>query len=190
MCVCMYVCMDPHLSIAQRISIDPFTSARDARGRACVCRFARVCRRRHVEMPYGQRAVGCAFWAHDRDRRSRHHLRHRRHRHQRHPLPGRVGEHRRRCAAGLARGGWGVLVGYSRGITGGTRGVVQGYPGGSHQADPPTHAFQTFAPVALPPSQDMQMQLPMLFITCMACMSLGKNCVRVGSCGRARPRVC
>jgi hypothetical protein len=29
------------------------------------------------------------------------------------------------------------------------------------------------------------MQLPLLFITCMACMSLGKNCERVDSRGRA-----
>jgi hypothetical protein len=46
--------------------------------RACVCRFARVGRRCHVELPYGQRAVGWANWAHDSDRRRRRHLRHRR----------------------------------------------------------------------------------------------------------------
>jgi hypothetical protein len=50
----------------------------------------------------------------------------------------------------------GVLVGYQGGTTGGgTRGVVLGYPRGSKQANPPTHAFQTFARAALPPSQHM-----------------------------------
>jgi hypothetical protein len=79
---------------------------------------ARVGRRCHVDEPHGQRAVGCAIWAHVRGRRRRRHLRHRRLR--QHPLPGRVGEHRRRCAAGLCPGvgRWGtqeVLAGVTQG---------------------------------------------------------------------------
>ncbi len=69
----------------------------------CVLRFSSVGRRRcHVDEPYDIRAVGCARYAHVRDRRRRRHLRHRRL--QWRLSPGRVGEHRRRCATGLARG--------------------------------------------------------------------------------------
>ncbi len=69
--------------------------------------FARRC---HLETRDRQRAVGCAIWAHVRDRRRRRHLRHRRQR-QRHPLPRRVGEHRRRCATRTNRGWSGVVLG-------------------------------------------------------------------------------
>jgi hypothetical protein len=94
---------------------------------ACACLWLvppagleRVGRRSDVHQSYGQRAVGCAIWAHVRGRRRRRHLRHRRQ--QRHlTLPpllllGRVGEHRRRCAAGLGRGG-------SAGTRGGYKGA-------------------------------------------------------------------
>ncbi len=64
-----------------------------------------------------------------------------------------------------------------------------GIPGGSYQADPPTHAFRTFTRAALPSSQDIQMQLPMLLHVWRACLS-DKNCVLVDSCGRARAHVC
>jgi hypothetical protein len=84
--------------------------------------LTRVGRRCHVDEPYPQRVVGCAVWAHIRHRRRRRHLRPRR-LGQNRPLPGRVGEHRRRCAAGLRhRGdgrwysGW-VLEGYSMGYS-------------------------------------------------------------------------
>ncbi len=73
-------------------------------------------RRCHLDEPHDQRAVGCATRAHIRDRRRRRHLRHRRLRPRlQHLLPGRVGEHRRRCAAGLSPG-W--AVGDSRGYEG------------------------------------------------------------------------
>jgi hypothetical protein len=83
-------------------------------------RFARVGRRCELDEPHDQRAmVQCKsgwaawpIWAHVGGRRRRH-LRHRRPR--RHLLPGRVGEHRRRCAAGLAPG---VVGGYRVGTTG------------------------------------------------------------------------
>jgi hypothetical protein len=91
----------------------PATRARPACAR-CVGvghRSVRPCaRRRDVDEPYDQRAVGCAICAHDRDRRRRRHLRHRRLQRQ-HLLPGRVGERRRRCVTGLARGARGVLGG-------------------------------------------------------------------------------
>ena len=79
-----------------------YSSACDVRTarRAARCvghRSVRSCaRRRDVDEPYDQRAVGCAIWTHVRGRRRRRHLRHRRLR-RHHPLPGRVGEHRRRC---------------------------------------------------------------------------------------------
>jgi hypothetical protein len=80
-----------------------YRSACDARTAACArCvgvghRSVRLCaRRRDVDEPYDQRAVGCTIFPHDRGRRRRRHLRHRWLR-QRHPLPGRVGDHRRRC---------------------------------------------------------------------------------------------
>jgi hypothetical protein len=123
-----------------------YSLARDALcSRACVVAFgataglARVGRRCHVDAPRGQSAVDCAIWAHDRGRRHRRHLRHRRRR--RHlPLqpPGRLGEHRRRCVAGLRQREywvgtqgvpqvpWGVLRG-SMGAVRSARGVKQGY---------------------------------------------------------------
>jgi hypothetical protein len=79
-----------------------YSAACDTRTAHACCvgvghRSVRLCaRRRDVDEPYDQRAMGCANWAHNRDRRRRRHLRHRRHR-RRQPLPGRVGEHRRRC---------------------------------------------------------------------------------------------
>jgi hypothetical protein len=80
----------------------------------------RVGRRYHVDLPCDQRAVGCACWAHVRDRRRRRHLRHRRlllrwhHLQQSRHLPQRrVGEHRWRCVTGLGQGGIGVLNGHS-----------------------------------------------------------------------------
>jgi hypothetical protein len=94
---------------------------------------SRVGRRNHVDKPHDQRAMGCASSAHDRDRRRRRHLRHRRPK-LRHQLPGRVREHRRRCAGRTkSRGtGW-VLRGYYRSVprgyyrgTQGTQGVLQG----------------------------------------------------------------
>ncbi len=80
--------------------------------------LARVGRRCHVDEPHRQRGMDCTVWAHDRDRRRRRHLRHRRQRHW-HRLPRRLGQHRRRCAAGL------VLV------VGDTRWVLRGYPRGT-----------------------------------------------------------
>ncbi len=78
---------------------------------------AGVARRCDMETRDRQRAVGCASWAHDRDRRLRRHLRHRRPL-WRHQLPGRVGEHRRRCASRTRSREWsvGYSRGYSRGI--------------------------------------------------------------------------
>jgi hypothetical protein len=80
----------------------PATRGRPPRAR-CVGvghRSVRLCaRRRNVDEPYDQRAVGCAIFPHVRGRRRRRHLRHRRHRRRRrrHPPAGCVGEHRRRC---------------------------------------------------------------------------------------------
>ncbi len=85
-------------------------------------------RRCDVDVPHGQRAVGCAIFAHVGGRRRlRRHLRHRRPR--QHRLPRRVGEHRRRCAGRTRSRGW---SGVGRGGTrGGTRvgysGVLRGY---------------------------------------------------------------
>jgi hypothetical protein len=105
-----------------------------ARDRAGVFAFvpsavvARVGCRREVAARDRQRAVGCARWAHVRDRRRRRDLRHRRqHRRPLQPLPGRVDEHRRRCATGLGLGLYeGTLGGYS-GHTQVATGVVAGY---------------------------------------------------------------
>ncbi len=87
----------------------PATRGRPTRAR-CVGvghRSVRLCaRRRDVDEPYDQRAVGCAIFAHVRDRRCRRHLRHRRlrkHRQHRHHQR-RMEEHRRRCAAGVSQG--------------------------------------------------------------------------------------
>jgi hypothetical protein len=93
-----------------------------------VCPHGRRC---DVDESCDQRSVGWPIWAHERDRRHRRHLRHRRLRLRRHLLQRRVGQHRRRCAAGLARGRsrgtrWllgGVLAGYCPG----TRGVLAEY---------------------------------------------------------------
>ncbi len=79
-------------------------------------------RRCHLDVPHGQRAMGCAMGAHVRGRRRRRHLRPRRH-HQRPRLARRVGEHRRRCAAEFGQGG------YSRGYLGGTTGILRGTTG-------------------------------------------------------------
>ncbi len=103
-------------------------------------------RRCHLDELHDQRAVGCAARAHVRGRRRWHHLRHRRlrPRHQR-LLPGRVGEHRRRCVAGLSPGGgrWGTrgVLRVLRGNHGvlrasirvlrSTRGVLHGYSRGA-----------------------------------------------------------
>jgi hypothetical protein len=83
---------------------------------------ARVGRRCHLDVPHGQRAMGCAIFAHVGGRRRRRHLRHRRQRpHRTLLLQRRVREHRRRCAAGRSPGGGGrralerVLRGYSSG---------------------------------------------------------------------------
>ncbi len=80
---------------------------------------ARVGRRCDVDEPYPQGRMGCAMGAHIRDRRRRRHLRHRRQRW----LPGRVGEHQRRCAAGLGQRGstTGAQRGYY-GVLASTRG--------------------------------------------------------------------
>ena len=80
-------------------------------------RHLRVGRRCDVDTRDRQRAVGCALLAHDRDRRRRRHLCPRRQRRLR-LLQRRLGEHRRRCAAGLAHGGgskgyWDGSQGYS-----------------------------------------------------------------------------
>jgi hypothetical protein len=76
---------------------------------------ARVGRRCELHQSYPQGGMGCAMGAHVGGRRRRRHLRHRRQQLP-HLLQRRVGEHRRRCAAGLSRGGLsGVLGGYYRG---------------------------------------------------------------------------
>ncbi len=88
--------------------------------------LARVGRRCHLDVPHGQRGMGCAIFAHVRGRRRRRHLRHRRQRRRcpkLHLLRRRVGEHRRRCAAGLSR--WGVVGGYWMGVLR----VLDGYLG-------------------------------------------------------------
>ncbi len=81
-------------------------------------------RRCHVDVPHGRRAMGCASLPHVCGRRRRRHLRHRRRlqlqRRQRHQPPRRVGEHRRRCAAGPGRGTQGGTTEVLRG----TKGVV------------------------------------------------------------------
>jgi hypothetical protein len=93
---------------------------------------ARVGRRCDVDEPHDQRAMGRPIFAHVGDRRRRRHLRHRRLRWH-HLLQGRVGKHRRRCAAGLSQGGmvggytrW-VLQGYCGGTLGYYMGVLRGY---------------------------------------------------------------
>ncbi len=100
----------------------------------CVFAFVygcvRVGRRYHMDLPYDQRAVGCAILAHVRDRRRRRQLRHWRlllrwqrvthHlQHHHHLLQGRVGEHRWRCLTGLGQGGGRVVL---DGHSGGTKG--------------------------------------------------------------------
>jgi hypothetical protein len=77
----------------------------------------RIGRRCDVDEPHDQRAMGRPRWAHVGGRRRRRHLRHRRHQRRRHLLQRRVGQHRRRCAAGLS--------GYL-GVLSGTNGVLRG----------------------------------------------------------------
>jgi hypothetical protein len=98
--------------------------------------FACVFRRGDLDEPHGQRAMGWPRIAHVRDRRRRRHLRHRRHQLQqhRHRLPGRVGEHRRRCATELSRGwsegvSWGTqeVLGITRGFYTCTTWVLHGF---------------------------------------------------------------
>jgi hypothetical protein len=143
-------------------------------------------------MPHGQRAVGWPRRAHVRDRRRWRNLRHRRPRLQRHLVQRRVGQHRRRYAARLDQGvvggtGWvlhgvlqgEVLEGYSRD----TQGVR------TRPAHPRTH-FRPFARAALPPSQDICMQLPMLSHAWPACLSARNVCLLLRAVARARARVC
>jgi hypothetical protein len=74
--------------------------------------LVRVGRRCHLDEPHPQGGMGCAVLPHIRDRRRRRHLRHRRRRRHR-LLPGRVGEHRRRCAGRTtSRVGGGGLEGF------------------------------------------------------------------------------
>jgi hypothetical protein len=107
-------CMRPPIARRRRAVLIAQPAPRvGGRARGCVrCHrpgSRAFCRRCHLDVPHGQRGMGCAFWAHVRGRRRRRHLRHRRQRlgRRRQPrqLPGRVGEHRRRCAAGLSLGG-------------------------------------------------------------------------------------
>jgi hypothetical protein len=97
-------------------------------------------RRCHLEEPHGQRTMGWPVFPHVRDRRRRRHLRHWRHQHGRrhrlHLLQGRVGEHRRRCVAGLGPGvawsggyHWGPRGALRGGVRGGYEGVLQGHQG-------------------------------------------------------------
>jgi hypothetical protein len=111
--------------VARRRLVGINSSACDLRAAARAC--LRWCDRRahgrrcYVDEPHTQAAVGCASLPHVRGRRRRRHLRHRRLLLQdghHHLLPGRVGEHRRRCVAGLRQGG-GRMVG-------GTTGVLHG----------------------------------------------------------------
>ncbi len=95
----------PHVAAARAVAFGATGRLSRAFGRRC-----------HVDVPHGQRGMGLASSAsraHVGGRRRRRHLRHRRRRQHLHLLPGRVGQHRRRCAAGLGGGGW----------SGGTRGV-------------------------------------------------------------------
>jgi hypothetical protein len=81
---------------------------------------------------------------------------------------------------------------YSRGYT---RWVLRGYSRGSlgiptgHETGRPIHPRHAFRTICSP-SVAGHVNAAADAITCMACMSLGKNCVFVDSCGRARPRVC
>ena len=93
----------PHVAAARAVAFGATGRLPRAFGRRC-----------HVDEPHRQRAVGCAIWAHVRGRRRRRHLRHRRPR--LHLLPGRLGEHRRRCAGRTGSVGWsGVLKGVLKG---------------------------------------------------------------------------
>jgi hypothetical protein len=110
------------------------------RVRACGLRWSsvgRLCgRRQELESRDRQRGMGCAIFAHVRDRRRLwRHLRHRR------LLPAsllqrRVGEHRRRC--GPDSRGYSAVLGVTHGYSGvpsrysrGTLGVLKGYPRGT-----------------------------------------------------------
>jgi hypothetical protein len=97
-----------------------------ARRACCVCAIgrSRAGRRSDVDKSYDQRAVGCAIFAHVRDRRRRRHLRHRRL--QWRLSPGRVGEHRRRCSPDSEECPGGHWKG-SQGYCMGTAHVLQDY---------------------------------------------------------------
>jgi hypothetical protein len=119
---CASVCVGP--PVARRgpaVFID-----RRPSDHVCALRLSpRSGRRRDVDEPYVDCAVGCAIWAHVRDRRRRRHLRHRRpQRH--HLLQRRVDQHRRRCATDL--GGWSGGTGALR-VLAGYLGVPRGFVG-------------------------------------------------------------
>jgi hypothetical protein len=138
-CVCVRLCMYmyihrlKHVCICMRLCRDR-TSSFNSTGFLCaavICAFMRC--RRDVHRSHHQRAVGWPIFAHV-DRRRRRHLRPRRLWHRR-PLQGRLGEHRRRCAAGLActrqstRAGYTPRGGFLRGLkrcTLAVLGVLQG----------------------------------------------------------------
>jgi hypothetical protein len=103
LCVCVRACQCVQVFVCVSVSALPWHGGdrhadRRAGGRVCALRLSpRSGRRGDVGEPHGERGMGCAIWAHIRDRRRRHHLRHRwpqRH----HRLQRRLGEHRRRCA--------------------------------------------------------------------------------------------
>ncbi len=87
---------------------------------------------------------------------------------------------------GMVRGtGW-VLIGYYRGgYSRGSLGIPTGLEPGR-----PTHAPISDLHPCRSPSAAAHVSAAADAIACMACMSLGKNCVLVDSCGRVRPRVC
>jgi hypothetical protein len=96
-------------------------------GNVCFALMPSVGRRRGRRRNLGTRDRGCAvgwpIWAHVGGRRRRRHLRHRRLRRQHRLLPGRVGEHRRRCAGRARAGvGGGYCVEYYSRVLRGTKG--------------------------------------------------------------------
>ncbi len=142
-------------------------------------------------MPYGQRGMGWPIWAHVRGRRRRRHLRHRRRLFQWHRqllLRGRLGEHRRRCAAGLCR--WGSVGGVIKGVLsgvqrGGTRGVLKEYPGGLARI---SARFSDHRPCRSPSvaAHKRSRRCHYMYGVWRACLSARTVCVLI----RARPRVC